>query len=170
MLRVAVKEIGKLRKFLHKNQQYRFAVAEQTKLMLTIGLYKAVPYLREASTELIGDALKMPFTVFTAKQKQTLVKWLDEVRSGVEGKPTPAVLEDDTESFICVDIDDDGFASLLNEDGTTRDAVQCEKPVADSIRQWLDDGEEVIVSIYSSNNTVADVRLNKQAAELDATD
>ena len=136
----------------------QFAVAEQEKLLLTIGLYKAVPYLRESSSELISDALKMPFTVFTAKQKQTLVKWLDEVTPAGEGRLREVDPTSETESFMCVDIDEDGFASLLKEDGTAHDAVQCEKPIADSIRQWLDDGEEVVVSINKATNTVADVR------------
>ena len=90
--------------------------------MLTIGLYKAVPYLRDSSSELISDALKMPFTVFTAKQKQALVKWLDEVTPAGERRETDQAAE--TESFMCVDIDEDGFASLLKEDGTAHDAVQ----------------------------------------------
>jgi hypothetical protein len=137
-------------------------------------LYKAVPYLRETSSELISDALKMPIGVFTNKQKQTLVKWLEETRSSADGKAPPAA-EEETESFMCVDIDEDGFASLLAADGTPRDAVHCETPVANSIRQWLDEGEEIVVTLntgaknvnacahlsYASlldSNTVADVR------------
>lgn len=78
-----IKEINKLVKFLHKNQnQDRFTEKARSRLVDTIALYRAyVPH----SITLLEDALKMPYTVFSTKQKKTLLKWLEEIKGKEDG-------------------------------------------------------------------------------------
>lgn len=62
-----VKEIERLRKFLFKNQEYRFTDREQTHLFGAIQAHYAAhcelsETEREPALMLVDDALKMPFT------------------------------------------------------------------------------------------------------------
>ncbi|KAF6260045.1 hypothetical protein COO60DRAFT_929727 [Scenedesmus sp. NREL 46B-D3] len=77
------KDIDKLRKFLFKNQSYRFTDREQSHLFQAIQLYVTMytnnPEPDSPALNLVEDALKMPFTVFTTSQKKSMLKWLDRL-------------------------------------------------------------------------------------------
>ena len=89
------KEIATLRKFLYKNQTQRFTDKATSRLFDSIQIYcttgndaknpnsssnKTVSPSLEDREGLLEDALKMPFTVFSTKQKKTMLKWIEEVR------------------------------------------------------------------------------------------
>ena len=96
------KEIATLRKFLHKNQTQRFTDKATSRLFDTIQIYAigsntkkeeavaATPVIvsLEDREGLLEDALKMPFTVFTTKQKKTMLKWIEEIRGAGTGGPS----------------------------------------------------------------------------------
>ncbi len=78
-----LKEIATLRKFLHKNQDQRFTDKGVSRLFDTIQLYIHKQDLDfEHKESLLEDALKMPFTVFSTKQKKSMIKWLEALRGG----------------------------------------------------------------------------------------
>jgi hypothetical protein len=116
------KEVATLRKFLHKNQDQRFTDKGVSRLFDTIQLYVHKESLDLESKEgLLEDALKMPFTVFTTKQKKSMIKWLEALRGGGtldisdegdNGKP---------QILSLIDIAD-GKVSLMNDD--TGDAYE----------------------------------------------
>ena len=84
----AAKEISTLRRFLHKNQNVRFSDKATARLFDTIQIYAATdknPVTTEDKEGLLEDALKMPFTVFSTKQKKTMLKWIEDIRGGQDG-------------------------------------------------------------------------------------
>ena len=88
-----VKEIATLRKFLHKNQDQRFTDKGVSRLFDTIQIYvhkddgNAPAVDNDLKAELLEDALKMPFTVFSTKQKKSMIKWLEMTRSATSHSP-----------------------------------------------------------------------------------
>eukprot|EP00195_Chlamydomonas_chlamydogama_P003750 CAMPEP_0202919280 /NCGR_PEP_ID=MMETSP1392-20130828/75455_1 /ASSEMBLY_ACC=CAM_ASM_000868 /TAXON_ID=225041 /ORGANISM="Chlamydomonas chlamydogama, Strain SAG 11-48b" /LENGTH=134 /DNA_ID=CAMNT_0049612591 /DNA_START=20 /DNA_END=422 /DNA_ORIENTATION=+ len=84
------REIERLRKFLFKNQEYRFTDREQSHLFNAIQLH-VTHY--SSGTEgddnpalgLLEDALKMPFTVFGTSHKKSFLKWHAKLTGGTEG-------------------------------------------------------------------------------------
>lgn len=103
-----LKEITTLRKFLHNNQDYRFTDKAVSRLYDTMQIYccgstssnsndtlvfsdnknetdnkKKTTIMMiddEIKESLLEDALKMPFSVFNTKQKQKMLKWLEDIR------------------------------------------------------------------------------------------
>ncbi|KAI8335957.1 hypothetical protein BC941DRAFT_495215 [Chlamydoabsidia padenii] len=77
-----LKQMQTLKKFIFKNQDYRFSDKEKNKLFACIETYFSV-FDRSASMvsvsafPLIEDALKVP--CFTTKQKSQLLKWYEEI-------------------------------------------------------------------------------------------
>lgn len=87
-----------LRKFIHNNQEHRFPDSAKAQLFSTVERYlnmfdRAEPSREEEGEEedeigaqekkvsalpLIEDALKV--NIFTAKQKQKMLKWLEELQ------------------------------------------------------------------------------------------
>ncbi|KAF7723671.1 hypothetical protein EC973_001762 [Apophysomyces ossiformis] len=97
-----VKQMNTLRKFIFKNQDYRFSDKEKNKLFACIEVYFTV-FDRTASEAsnvsafpLIEDALKVP--CFTTKQKSQLLKWYDEILAKQEGKDTVMNKKDSTQT------------------------------------------------------------------------
>lgn len=77
------REMATLRRFLHKNQNQRFTDKATARIFDTIQIYATDKQLSTDDREgLLEDALKMPFTVFSTKQKKTMLKWIEEVRGG----------------------------------------------------------------------------------------
>lgn len=90
-----IKEVNTLRKFLFKNQEYRFTEREKTKLFIAVQSHVSNPAARQASYgksdgeectafKLLEDALKMPFSVFSTAHKKAMLKWYAEIL-GAEG-------------------------------------------------------------------------------------
>lgn len=78
------KEISTLRRFLFRNQEYRFTKAAQTNLFMAVTAHSVNPAARpqsdqescDAQSPLLGlleDALKMPLNVFSSAQKNKLL-------------------------------------------------------------------------------------------------
>lgn len=128
------KEIATLRKFLHKNQTQRFTDKAASRLFDTIQIYctdkskegdnnqaasanNNVPTIEDREG-LLEDALKMPFTVFTTKQKKTMLKWIEDIRGkgggngqGDSYSSSPLV------KLTVIDVDSDlKCLSLMQED------------------------------------------------------
>ena len=107
----ATKEIATLRRFLHKNQNQRFTDKATARIFDTIQIYATDKNLSTDDREgLLEDALKMPFTVFSTKQKKTMLKWIEEVRGGTSrsnvGK-TDTATNVSTVVLSIMDIEDD---------------------------------------------------------------
>lgn len=125
------KEMSTLRKFLHKNQDQRLTDKARARLFDTIQVYSSQrdnEALKESQEGLLEDALKMPFTVFTTKQKKTMLKWLEEFRGDVSQAKAATCGAGGREVVLSL-IDLEGNKmSLMNDDtGDTHDDVPLPK-------------------------------------------
>eukprot|EP00775_Hariotina_reticulata_P002093 gene2093-2411_t len=133
------KDIDKLKKFLYKNQEYRFSDKEQTYLFQAVQLYAhsyiAVPVPDSPAVELVEDALKMPFTVFSTNQKKTMLKLLDKL-NGLEEESAAAVSSSSQQQYTVLDVTD-SLAEVMDEAGDTQqvDLAVCDLEVVDSLRR-----------------------------------
>ncbi|KAF1798626.1 hypothetical protein V8B55DRAFT_1523903 [Mucor lusitanicus] len=111
-----VKQMNTLKKFIFKNQDYRFSDKEKNKLFACIEAYFTV-FDRSGLTDkvssfpLIEDSLKVP--CFTTKQKSQLLKWYDEIlaKEGGEGQDVAKTADknDDDDEPNYDDFDWDAF-------------------------------------------------------------
>ncbi|KAI7906822.1 uncharacterized protein BX663DRAFT_497705 [Cokeromyces recurvatus] len=111
-----VKQMNTLKKFIYKNQDYRFSDKEKNKLFACIETYFTV-FDRSGLTDkisafpLIEDALKVP--CFTTKQKNQLLKWYDEILAkqtgGDDEKKKQETNDDEEEEENYDDFDWDAF-------------------------------------------------------------
>ncbi|CAO3632647.1 unnamed protein product [Cunninghamella blakesleeana] len=122
-----IKQMTTLKKFIYKNQDYKFTDKEKNKLFACIEAYFSA-FDRSTTTTsentvsafpLIEDALKVP--CFTTKQKSQLLKWYDEILAKQEGGDTkPKKNQDqnntqsDEENYD--DFDWDAFENEKDED------------------------------------------------------
>ncbi|KNC98691.1 uncharacterized protein SPPG_06372 [Spizellomyces punctatus DAOM BR117] len=103
----ALKAMNGLRKFIHKNQDYRFSDKEKAKLFGAVEAYFTIfdrnsdrtntnesDANKPTSLPLIEDALKVP--LFTTKQKSTMLKWYDELHKEEGGHNTQSRETDGT--------------------------------------------------------------------------
>eukprot|EP01112_Ceratiomyxa_fruticulosa_P023501 TRINITY_DN8_c1_g1_i5.p1 TRINITY_DN8_c1_g1~~TRINITY_DN8_c1_g1_i5.p1 ORF type:complete len:181 (-),score=56.72 TRINITY_DN8_c1_g1_i5:258-761(-) len=83
----SVKGMNTFRKFIHRNQEYNFTAREKSRLfgvvqayfsMFDRGVSKVDQEDAPSSLGLIEDALKVP--IFDTKQKNTMLKWLEELQ------------------------------------------------------------------------------------------
>ncbi|KAI8369335.1 uncharacterized protein BYT42DRAFT_105725 [Radiomyces spectabilis] len=87
-----IKQMNTLKKFIFKNQDYRFTDKEKNKLFASIEAYFTCFDRTDATAggvsafPLIEDALKVP--CFTTKQKNLLLKWYEEILAQQEGPTT----------------------------------------------------------------------------------
>ncbi|EPB82004.1 hypothetical protein HMPREF1544_11283 [Mucor circinelloides 1006PhL] len=111
-----VKQMNTLKKFIFKNQDYRFSDKEKNKLFACIEAYFTA-FDRSGLTDkvsafpLIEDSLKVP--CFTTKQKSQLLKWYDEIlaKEGEEGQDATKTVDkqDDDDEPNYDDFDWDAF-------------------------------------------------------------
>jgi hypothetical protein len=158
------REIGTLRKFLYKNQEYRFTDREKTKLFTAVAAHWSNAAAIEPDktgqsliSGLIDDCLKMPFTVFSTSQKSTMLKWHyallgkpdagDAAASGSSADPRAQRLH----RFTVIDANTkDGYLSLLDDTtGETRDDIKCAlgSDALKRISDALQAGKEVVVDV-----------------------
>ena len=123
-----VKEIATLRKFLHKNQDQRFTDKAVSRIFDTIQLYTFLGKDKNVDTEtkegLLEDALKMPFTVFSTKQKKTMIKWLEDMRGGGGGGEQAEQLTTQTTRLSIIDLDGIMLSLMNDETGDTFENFQ----------------------------------------------
>ncbi|KAI9272021.1 hypothetical protein BY458DRAFT_455693 [Sporodiniella umbellata] len=102
-----LKQMNTLKKFIFKNQDFRFSDKEKNKLFACIEAYFTAFDRSEAieasAFPLIEDALKVP--CFTTKQKSQLLKWYDEIL----GKDNVATTPNNTKPDINEEENYDNF-------------------------------------------------------------
>lgn len=155
-----IKEIATLRKFLHRNQDQRFTDKGVSRLFDTIQIYTHKEELDVEQKEgLLEDALKMPFTVFSTKQKKSMLKWLENLRGGgagaadEEGKPTK------TQILSLIDLIDDKMSLMDDDTGDLyEDVVVPGGELGDCIQKSFQDTEKAVsVEVVLSDSTVREV-------------
>jgi hypothetical protein len=148
------KEMMTLRRFLHNNQEQRFTEKAISRLYDTIQIYCCYGSITNGNStalssltapgngvvvtvvvedewkeELLEDALKMPFTMFNTKQKQKMIKWLEEIRKNRSSVSRPTAfhngtLDDGKKDQILVtlsviDCDEETITCMDDETGCT---------------------------------------------------
>lgn len=156
----AEREIGTLRKFLHKNQDQRFTDKGVSRLFDTIQLYVHKEKLDKTVREgLLEDALKMPFTVFNTKQKKSMLKWLEALRGGTTSVSTGSVVgQGSTQLLSLIDISSNDTLSLMDsETGDCYDDIPLPAgELGAAITNAFDNTESVVllrVQLYDSKVT-----------------
>lgn len=152
------RDIERLRKFLYKNQEYRFTDREQSHLFQAVQLYVTAYTPNSSSSaaaaaseednpaaELLEDALKMPFTVFTTSQKKTMLKWLDKLRPAA-GSSMPAAQagEQGAVWYSVIDCTDSGL-EVMDAEGNTLALLRssCTPEMWQQVAAAWEAGEEV---------------------------
>lgn len=105
----AAKEIATLRKFLYRNQTQRFSDKASARLIDTIAIYAH----HEDGESLLDDALKMPFTVFSTRQKSKMLKWMEDRKKNREVIDT-TIGTPDVIQLSVIDVQNN-ILSLMNE-------------------------------------------------------
>ncbi|KAG7338585.1 elongation factor 5A hypusine-like protein [Nitzschia inconspicua] len=150
------KEMVTLRKFLHKNQNQRFTDKGVSRLFDTIQLYVNKDDVdKELKEGLLEDSLKMPFTVFSTKQKKTMIKWLEDLRGNDEKSSLGREVNGTALTYILSVIElESGFMTLMHDEtGDTFENVAIPAgDLGDRIRKAFEDTE----SCVSINATLDD--------------
>lgn len=125
----AIKEIERLRRFLHTNQNFRFTEADKNNLYSAIEAYRSM--FSSPSTwqglgtsspalPLLEDALKLPFTVFTTKQKQKFLKWYDELNAK-EASASAQPQREKEMRYQVVDVEKNNISLMDPDSGEVQD-------------------------------------------------
>ncbi|GLI70973.1 hypothetical protein VaNZ11_016076 [Volvox africanus] len=151
------KEIERLRKFLFKNQEYRFTEREQSHLFSAVQAHYAAhadlpdESAREPAQMLIDDALKMPFTVFTTSHKKTFLKWHAKLSCEQgDGKAAaansgPAELQLEYQVF---DLNGNVLSCMTDEgDEFTVDMASSDADLAGQLRSKFEEGAAITVTL-----------------------
>ncbi|KAI8082875.1 uncharacterized protein BX664DRAFT_284637 [Halteromyces radiatus] len=115
-----LKQMQTLKKFIYKNQDYRFSDKEKNKLFACIESYFSVFDRATSKTDstvsafpLIEDALKVP--CFTTKQKSQLLKWYDEILAKQEGDENNDKTQDKKNNSDSENYDDFDWDAFEND-------------------------------------------------------
>lgn len=136
-------------------------------MLLTIGKYKVYTESNNYSdnslhtlvVDLISDGLKMPNNVFGTSQKEKLLKWLSQMQpNGKSDANSDSICKEDEElsSFVCIDMDEDRFLSLVNDVGDVRDSKVNNDQHFATIKAWLDDpmADNFEIVVYLCGNSI----------------
>jgi Eukaryotic elongation factor 5A hypusine, DNA-binding OB fold len=144
----AVKEVTTLRKFLHKNQSQRFTDKGVNRLFDTIQLYVNKDDVdKEIKEGLLEDSLKMPFTVFSTKQKKIMINWLEDLRGTQQRSTSAGDNNDKQDTYILSVIElENGILTLMYDDtGDTFENIPLPKgEMGDAIRKGFEDSESCV--------------------------
>eukprot|EP00906_Rhabdomonas_costata_P003468 RCo005294 len=121
------KEIATLRRFLHRNQDHRFAEKEQTKLFSTVQKYAstyavvgaggssggaaASEEIRAEALGLLEDALKMPLGVLTTRHKAALLRLYEQCGEASAGRGPSGSADAAAVEYQVLDLSSDGVLS-----------------------------------------------------------
>ncbi|KAG9392706.1 Translation elongation factor IF5A [Carpediemonas membranifera] len=73
---------------------------------------------------------------------------LEDICPSTHNTEIPFVTKGD---YMLIDIEEDGFCSLMTDDGKTRDDLKCpEGEIGDEMRAAFDDGKDLIVSVQKA--------------------
>ncbi|OWZ20072.1 hypothetical protein PHMEG_0005577 [Phytophthora megakarya] len=167
------KELRTMSRFLQRNQSQRFSDAAQQKLVDCVGHYVglgkqggAMLPVAEAAFQTVKDGLAMPFNVVGTKQKKRLLKWYNELIALVGGDPdatiTGEVVAEPSVEWSVLDIDEDGFLSLMQVDtGDTNESFQVKKKSAEykRIKKALESSE---VTVVTSGDDIEEIRVENE--------
>jgi hypothetical protein len=165
-----IKEITTLRNFLHKNQNQRFTDRGVSRLFDTIQLYLNKDDVENEIKEgLLEDSLKLPFTVFSTKQKKTMIKWLQELRGIDNEKGRRRSTEGDSStksssSASCIlsviDVENNKLTLMLEDTGDTYDDISLPKgELGVTIQQAFEKTDGVIsIEAQMVDGTVQSIR------------
>mmetsp|Transcript_12043 Transcript_12043/g.15703 ORF Transcript_12043/g.15703 Transcript_12043/m.15703 type:complete len:184 (-) Transcript_12043:33-584(-) len=134
------KEIATLRKFLHKNQDQRFTDKAVSRVFDTVQIYVCNADISiELKEGLLEDCLKMPFTVFSTKQKQKMIKMLQGLRNDQQEE----LKDDDVICLLSVlDLDGDDLSLLDEISGLTYVVEITQGVLSDQIRELFKKSED----------------------------
>jgi hypothetical protein len=156
-----VKEIATLRKFLHKNQNQRFTDKGVSRLFDTIQIYVNKGNVDKESKEgLLEDSLKMPFTVFSTKQKKTMIKWLEDLRGAEQGsssgKPAGESFQEHLSILSVIELEGGFMTLMLDDTGDTFEKVAVpEGDVGNSINKAFKETEGCVsVEAYVDGDSI----------------
>ncbi|KAG7395006.1 hypothetical protein PHYBOEH_004371 [Phytophthora boehmeriae] len=168
------KELRTMSRFLQRNQSQRFSDAAQQKLVDCIGHYVglgkqagAMLPVAEATFQVVKDGLAMPFNVMGTKQKKRLLKWYNELIAIVGGDPDALAENGEVQivpniEWSVVDIDEDGYLSLMQPDtGETNESFQVKKKSAEfkRIKKAFEEQEVIVVT---NGYDIVDIRVEDQ--------
>lgn len=147
-----VKEIETLRKFLFRNQDYRFTKSEQQYIFMAVTthgnnfLKNRTDAHEDVITNLLDDALKMPFNVFNSSQKDKLLA-MYYIVLGEEAKARPEV-KNREKTLSLLDVDEgEGFLVLLTDEGEEYPTpVSAPNDAVKEIKKLFDDAKDVLVT------------------------
>ena len=151
-----LKEISTLRKFLFKNQEQRFTDKAACRLFDTIQVYCAKENteidsdenrekLRKSQEDLLEDALKMPFTVFSTKQKQKMMKRLEEMRKPKDEYGLKDPVEQNI-TFSVIEIENDLMTLMeINTGDTIENIPLIDNVLGSRIKNLFEKGDAVDV-------------------------
>ena len=163
-----VKEIATLRKFLHKNQNQRFTDKAVSRLFDAIQIYVNKDDLDKESKEgLLEDSLKMPFTVFSTKQKKTMIKWLEDLRgTPLQQSVSSNNAKDEYSILSVIDFESGKVTLMSDETGDTFENITVEGDLGESIKKAFEQTDGCIsveAQLSSDGETVEKViRLKEQ--------
>ena len=155
-----IKEIATLRKFLHRNQDQRFTDKGVSRLFDTIQIYTHNEDLDNEHKEgLLEDALKMPFTVFSTKQKKSMLKWLETIRGAEAGGANDKDQPSKTQLLSLIDLIADKMSLMDDDTGDLfEDVILPGGELGDSIQKNFQDTEKAVsVEVILSDGTVQKV-------------
>ncbi len=137
----AAKEIATLRKFLYRNQTQRFSDKASARLIDAIVIYAH----HEDGEGLLDDALKMPFTVFSTKQKSKMLKWMEERKKQDSNGDDTTASKSKLISFSVINVQDNK-ASLMNGETceSYEDVLLPEGELCDAIQKAFAASDEAL--------------------------
>jgi hypothetical protein len=124
---------------LHRNQTQRFSDKASSRLFDTISIYAS----HEDGEGLLEDALKLPFTVFSTKQKSKFIKWMEDKRGasdGIPGEKRAQLLL----SLTVIDLEENNVIMMDNESGDSYEAPLPPGEIGETIRNALETSRDAV--------------------------
>eukprot|EP00040_Diaphanoeca_grandis_P023363 m.127014 g.127014 ORF g.127014 m.127014 type:complete len:183 (+) comp29240_c0_seq1:304-852(+) len=151
------KEVATLRKFIHRNQTQRFTDKAVARLVDTVALHvKNEGLPAEEKEGLLGDALKMPFTVFGTKQKKQMLRWLEAIQGGENGAQgsLASSTSEETTFYQLIEIVD-SMMNLMTDDGDTIDGILIpQTDEGDKLTTAFEQDKQIEVELNQKNEIV----------------
>ncbi|WIA34477.1 hypothetical protein OEZ86_012808 [Tetradesmus obliquus] len=151
---------------------YRFTDRDQSHLFqaiqLYVTMYSSSPEPDSPALNLVEDALKMPFTVFTTGQKKSMLKWLDRL-NGLEAAAAAAAGgeaaagTEQQQQYSVLDVTSD-VAEVMNDEGETQQVqlAVCDTELVEALRRAFQAEQEVLVQLGMRHGKAAITKMTVQ--------
>jgi hypothetical protein len=95
----------------------------------------------EIKEGLLEDSLKMPFTVFSTKQKKTMIKWLEDLRGTPlnQSQPNNRELSGNVVILSVIDFENGRITLMSDETGDTFDNVPIDGDLGVSMKKAFEE-------------------------------